>query len=48
MRGNTFDDVLAMYGNGAYKDAYAALCNIMDNESQLSKDGDIYIYYGLN
>lgn len=45
MRGHTFNDVMSMYGNGAYKDAYAALCNMMDNESQLSKDGDIYILW---
>lgn len=37
-----FGDVLAMYEKGNIRDAYATLCNVMENQPQWSKDGDVY------
>lgn len=38
----TFRDVLSMYDKGAFEDAYTALCDVMNNQPQLSKDGGVY------
>lgn len=38
----TFDDVLAMYHEGAVKDAYAALLEVTENAPELLEDGGIY------
>lgn len=38
----TFHDVLSMYDKGAFEDAYTALCDVMKNQPQWSKDGGVY------
>lgn len=37
-----FGDVLTMYDKGNLSEAYTILCKVMENETQWSKDGDVY------
>ena len=39
-----FDDYFALYGKGAYREAYAVLRDIMESQTRWSKVGDMYVW----